>query len=605
MQKLHTLLLLMALSANLHAATHITSPTVSGHWVASGSPYHIHNTVKVVAGTTLTIDAGVEVIFEGFYGIIVNGNIASDGTAASPVNIHAKDTTGWSDQGTLNGGWSGIKIAALSPTLINGTFNYTNICDIKYTLDSGLLFTANNAMIKMKHCNIYHNSANHITTMVYDGTIMSFENCDLEMDHCTIYDNKATLHIINASSLTNIHDCTFRNNKAGVVHSAGCLYQANTCATTFTNNIVYDNECADGTISSIYTYTKNVLINGNKIYNNKNWGNAAINVFGGKTIIENNYVCNNTDDSASCGILAGGGGIHVCGEYASLTSMDTITKIIRNNIIANNQTSSRGSAIYVYQCNAAIVNNNIVNNYNSGNDGAISAYYGTNVNRLIIRNNIISGNVNGTPGIMSDIYLWNNKKVYLQYDHNWTQRNFAANIFSTSVIDSMIQETSVTTNVTGAGSAGMASPTLTANVTESALAANFSLATGSACINKGALSSYNGPYDYINNYRVSGSSIDIGAYEYGSSAFPIGIEAISGNTTPMTFYPNPASSVIHVTILSAEGEILLTDLSGRLLSRTNVSGLTTSLGISGLPGGMYFLYWVHETEKHSQKLIVE
>ncbi len=70
---------------------HITSDTT---WTISGSPYIVTDSVTVDNGVTLTIEAGVDVLFEsGFYHLTVDGRLRSLGNATRRVTITSNLTT--------------------------------------------------------------------------------------------------------------------------------------------------------------------------------------------------------------------------------------------------------------------------------------------------------------------------------------------------------------------------------------------------------------------------------------------------------------------------------------------------------------------------------
>ena len=60
----------------------ITSDTV---WDVTGSPYVVTGDITVNNGVSLTVDAGVEVRFDGNYALIVRGTLLADGTPSDPV----------------------------------------------------------------------------------------------------------------------------------------------------------------------------------------------------------------------------------------------------------------------------------------------------------------------------------------------------------------------------------------------------------------------------------------------------------------------------------------------------------------------------------------
>ena len=64
-------------SSKAKAATDITGP-ITGNvtWTSAGSPYILHGTVEVTAGSTLTIQSGVKVQgFNASAGLLVTGSL--------------------------------------------------------------------------------------------------------------------------------------------------------------------------------------------------------------------------------------------------------------------------------------------------------------------------------------------------------------------------------------------------------------------------------------------------------------------------------------------------------------------------------------------------
>lgn len=67
---------------------------------------------------------------------------------------------------------------------------------------------------------------------------------------------------------------------------------------------------------------------------------------------------------------------------------------------------------------------------------------------------------------------------------------------------------------------------------------------------------------------------------------------VGENTLPeISIYPNPAQDIVHVSIHSAEIELLeLQDLSGAVILRQQVTGMNTQMDVSQLPKGLYFIH---------------
>jgi hypothetical protein len=78
------------------AQTDIAGGSVSGLWAKANSPYRINGEITVPNGETLTIEPGVEVIFQGHYKFNVQGRLLAVGTVQDTITFTAQDTkTGW------------------------------------------------------------------------------------------------------------------------------------------------------------------------------------------------------------------------------------------------------------------------------------------------------------------------------------------------------------------------------------------------------------------------------------------------------------------------------------------------------------------------------
>ena len=89
----------LILSLNLLLGQTYVSGTVSGHWNSANSPYYVTDSLVVPSDDTLFIEAGVHVIFNGYYRLVVNGVLIANGTEQDSIFFTAADT---------NLGWNGI-----------------------------------------------------------------------------------------------------------------------------------------------------------------------------------------------------------------------------------------------------------------------------------------------------------------------------------------------------------------------------------------------------------------------------------------------------------------------------------------------------------------
>ncbi len=582
------LLLFCGFVAN--ASTSITTSIVSGHWTLSGSPYLIHNDITVAYGDSLIIDAGVHVLFQGYYGIYVPGKLIAIGDSASPINFDVQDTTGWHLDPYISGagGWAGINF---SITSTGSEFRYVNVQHLK---SSGISFSSN---MVTTSCNFSNNKESGVSFSSSDYSI------GFEMAGWNFFNNHDSIsYLIYANNATggaaNIHNCNINNNSLVFVSSLVLTHGP----VRFSENNVYQNgNISDSGANFILQLNGSYSeITHNKIYNNILKKTAPIVVYSGNVDINANYICNNqTLDSGNCGLNYGGGGIFLYG-----LSLDTgaYNYVVRNNIIANNYCAYVGGGIYDVSGNAKIINNTIVNNKSPLGCGIYIDFVPT----IHIKNNIFYGNTNVGATYLSsqDIDGRCNtlSPIELSFDHNWIGHSYhqAVNFQPGSLIYYL---SDTTLNQVGT-TPSLIAPTATANVTESALTANFGLIPTSACIDHGTNFGFSGPVDYANNNRVIGSSIDIGAYEYGAVPF-LQNNIITGNSA-MSVYPNPAVNVLFVSTNEPNGQISIMDITGKEVGNKKVISTLTCMDIHNLPGGTYFAIWNNGTgEKAVQKLVVE
>ncbi len=65
--------------------------------------------IRVIDDVTLTIEPGTEILFDGYYGLFVEGTVLSKGELGKEVYFDASDPSDWDNFSTTDGGWKGIR----------------------------------------------------------------------------------------------------------------------------------------------------------------------------------------------------------------------------------------------------------------------------------------------------------------------------------------------------------------------------------------------------------------------------------------------------------------------------------------------------------------
>ncbi len=83
------------------------------------------------------------------------------------------------------------------------------------------------------------------------------------------------------------------------------------------------------------------------------------------------------------------------------------------------------------------------------------------------------------------------------------------------------------------------------------------------------------------------------------------IVGITENEMVFSVYPNPASDEITVSSSLTEGTITLSDVAGKLVKTTSLSGLSTSLNTVGLNNGVYYVTVSNGTTTSTEKVVIK
>jgi len=387
----------------------------------------VQGDITIPEDSTLTVEPGVSVIFEGYYTLNVQGRLLAIGSESEIITFTINDTTGFFRSDTILGGWNGIQFIDTpsdndTSKIIFCSFQYAKAVGSGPENNSGgAILISNYDKVLISDCLISNNSAGGLNSpsggglclrsanIILKNNIISYNHAhdgggiqiwesdpvfinnqiifntadeggggiwiggisNSEFNGDIISDNIAGSNGggINSWQTTNtiLNSVTFKNNSAnwgGGFGAINCEVRMDSC--TFNDNT---SSTLCGGFGSDYG-TINI--------NNTSFEGDTASVFGGaigvyfsELILKNSGLNNN-----SAGIL--GGGIH----------SDSSIIEISNTAFENDTSGDSGGAIFIWLCNLLIDNCDFNNNSAVYNGGAISSDSST----TIIKNSDFSQN---------------------------------------------------------------------------------------------------------------------------------------------------------------------------------------------------------------------
>ena len=540
-------LLVIAASILMHsfssAQTVIPAGIVRGTWTLEGSPYFIQGAIMVPNDSTLTIEPGVTVNFQGSYKLYVQGRLLAIGTVFDTINFTAADTTT---------GWLGIQFDNTPATNDSSKFFYCKLQYSKTSVNSsnqGAFYLGFSKVIisncRISDCSAYTSVGGSAAINCYGGSPVITRN---NISHNTTTNigalNGGGIYCWLSSPV--ISNNLISNNTANFGGGICCDFSN----PVISNNIISKNTAYayDGG-GGIYCNTSSSVITGNIISGNKaaTGGGGGIFIYSGNPVILNNIISNNTAET-------GGGGIFC--DYSS--------PVITNNTISNNSAAKGGALFFTL--------------YSS----------------LSLYNNILWGNTANTSG--QQVYLDDENSdpnfYYCNIQGGSTAFGLNGSIFYTGIYQNNIDTIPLFVSSSAGSGTGYYDTT-----------ADWSLQIMSHCINRGTPDTTGlalPATDIVGNPRIRGGRIDMGAYEYllpnsvneARIAFSVGL------------YPNPATGSIFLDT-PEKSTIEFSNVQGQVIKRLHAAEKHTTVDISAFPGGIYFIEVTSEKGVVTKKFIKE
>lgn len=499
---------------------------MSGTWTLAGSPYNIQGSITVPDASTLTIEAGVTVLFQGAYQLLVLGRVVAIGTSTNKINFTAADTTS---------GWRSIRFDSTLPTNDTSKFIY---CTLKHSQAS--TFLSNGAGSGFYFFN-------------FSKAVIS--HCSITK--CTAEKNGGGISCEYFSSPTISYN-TISNNISNS-YGGGGIYCSSSSNPTISYNVISNNAANGFYGGGIYCGQSSPPIYNNTIsYNSADFG-GGIHLDGVSSASEifYNTISNNSSNH-------GGGGIYCSGSNSNVK--------ISNNIISNNSAVGDGGGIICYGTNPVITNNTITNN-NALNGGALHCTQSDPV----LGNCILWGNTVSNNG--AQVFLGDCASAP-QFYYCDIQGDSAA-FFVTGCVYTGAYLNNINADpkfVSPSGGSGSGFNGVTAD---------WALQSDSPCIDSGEAIGNYPLLDIEGNPRVADGRIDIGAYEFQGS---VGINTIAFQDAKVRIYPNPFSHSTNIEIFDTrftEGYLFVYDILGHAVHYQNLNSKSERLDLD-LPAGVYF-----------------
>jgi hypothetical protein len=190
--------LLFLLAATAYADTNVQGTISSTTWTSANSPYRVKGALLVPAGNMLTIEAGVDVLFDANVPIVVEGNIRAAGTEANRIRFLGGAAEHW--------GGIDLRVRLGDIDLLGGdssAFAYTQISDGTGG-GAGGLSASHQRVAVLVDCII---SGNHSSS--YDGS-GAIEG-SFEATRC-VFENNSSRSGDAVGGMGTFTDCVFRGN---------------------------------------------------------------------------------------------------------------------------------------------------------------------------------------------------------------------------------------------------------------------------------------------------------------------------------------------------------------------------------------------------------
>ena len=340
--------------------TIIPGGDVSGTWTLANSPYQITGDITIPDDSTLTIEPGVLVEFQGYYYLNVQGRLLAEGTQTDTIVFTVNDTSGFHNPDTSLGGWNGIQFI---DTPLSNDSSKIEYCKLQFGKavgtglpdnNGGAIYIANFNELEIAHCLIISNSAGGSNSPAGGGLALYSSNIKLEeneISNSRAWDGGAVI----------IYECdpVFINNRIISNHAeagGGGVWIGGFANPVFNGDIFANNVSGSNGGGMVCWQTTNTTLNSVTLISNSSDAGGGIALIDCEMQVSN---CNINNNSAT----SFGGGL-----TASFSDL-----YIDSTSFIDDTSEFQSGAINLWNSNLEITNCQFTDNSSAVNYGAIGA----------------------------------------------------------------------------------------------------------------------------------------------------------------------------------------------------------------------------------------
>jgi hypothetical protein len=394
--------LVLATGIIANAQTEVAGEITTTTWTFSGSPYRVIGTITIPTGHTLTIEPGVDVVFDVDVPVIVQGTISAIGTSQDSITFLPNDTS--------NTEWGGMRVSGGGVS----SFAYTQISGANATGsapdDRGGAFYAvdDGTVIQLDNCVLSGNTAAlaggamyitlgataQITNSIiaensvsssYGGGIVVYQT-DISAANTVFSKNSAWTSggglMLDAASATLV-SCEFDSNYARDHGGAICLI--NTSSVDILSSLITGNTADDEGGGLYASGTSDISIDGTVLAGNLShgWnGGGAMYIDRSNTIITNSSMVGNRTN----GYYGHGAGAYF---YRSMVRISDCP--ITDNVGAG--PNAYGGGLFINECDLILQRSPVTGNFANDDGGGLGIW---NYGNVVIKDSPIRNNESNT-----------------------------------------------------------------------------------------------------------------------------------------------------------------------------------------------------------------